>query len=98
MASYEADQAVRREIRGEQTSSLARAGRALEAALEELSGARGALRADALAEAAERLWFVVIQREAMGLFRHDHVYEVYRVPREVRAAMGPRRAETAARR
>lgn len=90
MASYEADQAVRREIRGEQTSALARAGRALEAALEDLASAGEAERADALAEAAERLWYMVIQREAMGLVRHEVLFEVYRVPRQVRARMGPR--------
>jgi hypothetical protein len=47
--------------------------------------------ADLLAEAGERLWCLVIQREAMGLLRHEVVYDVLRIPGEVRRAMGPRR-------
>jgi len=91
VASYEANEAIRKQILGEKTSALARAVRALEAALAELARAPAAARADALAEAAERLWFVVVQREAMGLLRHELVYETLRVPRAVRLGMGPRR-------
>lgn len=93
MASYEANEAVRKQILGEQTSALALATRALEAALADLAevpeGALGA-RVDALVEAAERLWYVVVQREALGLLRHEVLYEVLRVPAEVRLRMGPR--------
>lgn len=104
MASAEAHGAVVKEIQGERASSLARVTERLEAALGELQAADAALRAspgdralaalraDALAEAAERLWFLVIQREALGLTRHEVVDEVYRIPREVHLAMGPRRA------
>ncbi len=48
------------------------------------------LRADLLAEACERLWFFIVQREACGLRRHHDVYDVYDVPGEVRRHMGPK--------
>lgn len=104
MASAATHGAVVKEIQGERASSLARITERLEGALLELAEADArlaarprdrtlaALRAEALAHAAERLWFVVIQREALGLSRHDVLDEVYRIPREVHLAMGPRRA------
>jgi hypothetical protein len=102
MANRAAYEAVTQEILSERASSLSRATDRLEAALADLTGAdaaaaqaptaaRRAARAEALAEAAERLWFVIIQREAMGLRRHEVLYEVVRVPGEVRLRMGPRR-------
>jgi len=102
MATRETYEAVTKEILGERASSLARATERLEAALADLAraeaaaaqaptAARRAAREEALAEAAERLWFVVIQREAMGLRRHEVLHEVVRVPAEVRLRMGPRR-------
>jgi response regulator RpfG family c-di-GMP phosphodiesterase len=94
MASYEANEAIRKQILGEKTSSLAIATQALEAALEDLAAAAAGTaeaRRDALADAAERLWYVVVQREAMGLSRHEVLFETLRVRREVRFAMGPRR-------
>jgi hypothetical protein len=93
MASFEANEAVRKQILGEKTSALALATGALEAALADLAAAANAApgdRLDALAEAAERLWYVVVQREAIGLLRHDVLYEVLRVPIEVRLRMGLR--------
>ncbi len=91
------------QIRSEKAAALRRAFEKLEAALEALSRSDAALartdaaarerRADLLADAGERLWCLVIQREAMGLLRHEVVYEVLRVPGEVRRAMGPRRLE-----
>jgi Asp-tRNA(Asn)/Glu-tRNA(Gln) amidotransferase A subunit family amidase len=54
-------------------------------------GRERAVREELLADARERLWYVVIQREAMGLRRHEVLYDVLRVPREVRFGMGPRR-------
>jgi hypothetical protein len=38
---------------------------------------------DAEAEVARQLWRLMVQREAMGLTRHDEVYETYRIPRSV---------------
>ena len=103
MPTAAAHGAVVKEIQGERASSLSRATDRLEAALGELQAADAALRArpgdrtlaalraDALADAAERLWYLVVHREALGLSRHDVLDEVYRIPREVHLAMGPRR-------
>jgi hypothetical protein len=98
VSGTETHAAIEKEIRAEKAGALSRALEALEAALEALArfdaGSRtstaAALRADLVADAGERLWFLVIQREAMGLLRHDVLYEVVRVPAEVRRAMGPR--------
>lgn len=93
----DANDAVAREIRAEKAGAMARAVEALERALSVLAAhdaapgaGREAIRRDLLHEAGERLWFVVIQREAMGLTRHEVVYDVLRVPPEVRRRMGPR--------
>lgn len=97
MQRGESTQAIQKEIRAEKAGALARAVEALEAALRELAGhdaagqRRPGARAELVADAGERLWFVVIQREAMGVLRHEVLYEVLRVPAEVRRAMGPRR-------
>jgi hypothetical protein len=82
--------AIEREIARERAGALARAFEALEGALRELRAAGGPARQDWLEEARERLWFLVVQREAIGLTRHEVIYDVLRVPREVRGAMGPR--------
>ena len=105
MGSAGTHDAVVREIRSEKAGALARVADALERALAErarveaavaaagsVSASLRARRDDCLAEASERLWFLVIQRESLGLTRHETVYDVYRVPLEVRKAMGPRRA------
>ena len=97
-----AHEGVKRELAAERASALARAGERLEAALRELSEAEAALgalpsararalRDEALAHAAERLWYLVIHREALGLRDHRILDEVWRIPAAVHAAMGPRR-------
>ena len=48
-------------------------------------------RSELLEEAAERVYFVVIQREAMNLSCRDEFFSDYGVPNEVRRRMGPRR-------
>jgi hypothetical protein len=50
-------------------------------------------RTDLLANAAERVYFVVIQREAMKLSSYDHFFEHYEVPDEVRTHLGPQRTK-----
>jgi hypothetical protein len=93
--------ALEYEIRQEQAASLGRCGRQLEAALEALAAAERALaehgsvqaaeaREERLQEAAERLWYFTVQREALGLNRHDELYECYGVPELVCRRMGPR--------
>ncbi len=98
----DAQDAIQRDLQAERASALARATEQLESALADLAAAKAALaaapsaaaralRREALEHAAERLWFLVIQREAVGLRRHEDLHDALRVPREVRAAMGPRR-------
>ena len=52
---------------------------------------RAARRNELVEEAAERVYYVVIQREAMKLLCSDEFFEGYEVPAEVRARLGPRR-------
>jgi hypothetical protein len=57
----------------------------------ELDDARAARRADLLADAAERVYYVVVQREALQMSSGRAFFAAYRVPDEVRLCMGPRR-------
>ncbi len=86
----ETQRLIEQELAGERAGALARAFEALEQALRDLEEAAGP-REHLLAEACERLWFLVVQREAVGLTRHQVLFEVLRVPPEVRRFMGPRR-------
>jgi hypothetical protein len=45
-----------------------------------------------LEEARERVYFLVIQREAMKLSAADRFFEDYEVPEEVRANLGQKRS------
>ncbi len=91
MERREAQDLIEREIVGERAGALSRAVEALEDALQAFRVATAASRAALLEEAGERLWYVVVQREAIGLTRHEVLYDVLRVPGEVRRAMGPAR-------
>ena len=84
-------EAIQRDLQAERAAALARATEQLESALAELAAADAAcaaaptpaareLRREALEHAGERLWFLVIQREAAGLNRHEELHEVLRVP------------------
>jgi hypothetical protein len=103
---------VELELQAERANALALSGERLQAALAAFARADAALaasppgdRAKLLeermlrrAEAAERLWFVMVQREALGLGQHEAVMRIYEVPAEVRRIVGPlparyRRAE-----
>src|SRR4051812_45733812 len=50
-----------------------------------------ARRFELLEDAAERVYFVVIQREAMKLSGYEKFFDDYEVPDEVRTRLGPRR-------
>jgi hypothetical protein len=50
-------------------------------------------RSELVADAAELVHFVVIQREAMALSCLDEFFSGYGIPDEVRRRMGPRRRE-----
>ena len=47
-------------------------------------------RTELLEDAGERVYFVVIQREAMKLSCFEEFFEDYEVPDEVRTRLGPR--------
>ncbi len=80
---------IEKEIVGERAGAHARSVEALERALADLREAGVAMRQHFLDQARERLWFVVVQREAMGISRHEVLYDVLRIPIEVRRGMGP---------
>ncbi|HEX3798310.1 MAG TPA: hypothetical protein VH413_06365 [Verrucomicrobiae bacterium] len=48
-------------------------------------------RAGLLEEACERVFFVVIQREAMSFSCFEEFFKDYEIPNEVRIRLGPRR-------
>ena len=89
------------EFAGERVHALGRIAARMERALAELrafdagdmEGVEGEViaRDDLLAVAAESVWFYVVQREAMGWYRHDEALTFYGVPPEVKLRMGPRR-------
>ena len=82
------------QVRGEQAHALKRVARTLESLLAELAGIEAALpslpagdrqgqlarHATLRAEAQRYLWYLVVQREALGLFNHEDVHALYRVP------------------
>ena len=90
--------AVEVEIRAEKASAMRRVAHRVESLLAELSqievaslGTQGAERArhvarhEALrAEAEKQRWYLIVQREAMGLYRHDDIEELYRLPTPLR--------------
>ncbi len=87
-----ADFAFEAQLRGEKASTLGRVGHRLEGLLDQLAqveaelaggGDRATLvarHAALRAQAKEQLWFLIVQREALGLFRHADVYRVYPIP------------------
>jgi hypothetical protein len=94
---------IERELVAEKAATLGRAGERFAVALAALARldeeiardgadpARLRRRGDLLADAAERLWFFIVQREAIGLGHHEGLYRSYRVPPDLRALAGPRR-------
>ena len=88
------------EIAQEKASALGRMGRQLEAALAALSafdaarpgapaGADRQQRDRLVAEAGQALWYLIVQRDACGLYGSARVMSDYGVPTEVRNRMGP---------
>jgi hypothetical protein len=83
------------EIAEERASALARLGQRLEDALTALAAYPRTdnfdrkTRDGLIEQAGYALWLFVVQREACGLNKIDHVIQVYRVPNEVIARMGP---------
>src|SRR5690348_3130035 len=83
------------EIAQEKASALGRLGRRLEAALAALAACPRTgnldrkIRDHLVDQAAYALWLLAVQREACGLNNLAHLMQVYRVPNEVYARMGP---------
>ena len=83
------------EFAEERASALGRLGRRLEAALTALAACPRTgnsdreIRDGLVEQAGYALWLFVVQREACGLNKIDHVIQVYGVPNEVLARMGP---------
>ena len=83
------------EIAQERASALGRLGRRLEAALTALAACPRTANSDRkirdslVEQAGYALWLFVVQREACGLNKIDHVKWEYGVPNEVYARMGP---------
>jgi hypothetical protein len=83
------------EIAQERASALGRLGRRLDAALTALAGcprtanSNRKIRDGLVDEAGYALWLLAVQREACGLNNLAHLLQVYRVPNEVVARMGP---------
>jgi hypothetical protein len=87
--------ALEYEIAEERASALGRLGRRLEAALTALAACPRTTHSDRkirdglVEQAGYALWLFAVQREACGLNKIDHVIQVYGVPNEVVARMGP---------
>jgi hypothetical protein len=83
------------EIAEERASALGRLGRRLDAALTALAACPRTAnshrknRECLVEEAGYALWLLAVQREVCGLNNLTHVLQVYRVPNEVVARMGP---------
>jgi hypothetical protein len=93
------------EIRQEMAEAYFAACRKMVAALEELKAFDRAVasstldngqilrRDDLLDEARERVFFVVIQREAMNFSCAEKFFQDYEIPDEVKARLGPKRRD-----
>jgi hypothetical protein len=83
------------EIAEEKASALGRLGRRLDAALTALAACPGTagsnrkIRDRLVEQAGYALCLLAVQREACGLNNLAHLLQVYRVPNEVVARMGP---------
>jgi hypothetical protein len=96
---------IEKELLAEKAAALGRAGESLTVALAALRQAEAALtgaapdqlpalrvrRRELREVAAERLWYVLVQREAVGIFQHEGLLREQQVPPEVRLLAGPRR-------
>lgn len=92
------DNPIDLELADDAAAALGHAGRKLRKALDALEqfdasnecDARSDARVDLVATAGEAFWSYVVQREALGLADAEYIAAAYRVPADVRSAMGPR--------
>lgn len=71
---------VAKELAQERASAMARITARLVASLERLR-AEGERAPGAKQEAERHLWYLLVQREALGLRRHDDVYHALQIPK-----------------
>lgn len=97
MKRFDAPLAIEVEIQGEKAQALGRTARVFEQELERLRTFEKRVSALPLGErarlepehqtlrkrASRRLWFLIVHREAMGLRRHDDLYDAYEIPRSL---------------
>jgi len=90
--------AIEVEIRAEKASAMRRVAQKVESLLAEMEkvevaslGTQGAERARHVArhqtlraEAEKQRWYLIVQREAMGLWHHGDIEELYRLPTPLR--------------
>ena len=103
MPLFDPDNPLAVEMQQEMAESYFAACRGMVGSLEALKAFDGAVasappdhahltrRSELLEAAAERVHFVVIQREAMQLSGYEKFFEDYEIPAEVRTRLGPRR-------
>jgi hypothetical protein len=103
MPSADSDNPLAAEIRQEMAAAYFAACRKMLDSLDALKALDGAVasstrgneqitrRSELLDDATERVYFVVIQREAMKLSCSKEFFEDYGIPDEVRTRLGPRR-------
>jgi hypothetical protein len=74
---------MEKELQRERAASLGRAGAQLEQALVAWRNAqaKGGDTGELRKEAQKRLWYLIVQREALGLRRHRDLYELYAIPK-----------------
>ena len=84
--------ALGHEIAQEKATSLGRAGRLVEESLARLSAHQGdeAERRSLVRDAADAVYAYFIQRELIGLRRHQDVIREYAIPKAVLARLGAR--------
>lgn len=97
MKRFDAPLPIEVEIQGEKAKALGRTARAFEQELDRLLTFEARLSGLSLREraklepehqalrgrAARRLWFLIVHREAIGLRRHESLYDVYQIPRSL---------------
>jgi hypothetical protein len=86
---------IEMELRAERASALKRVAHGLERLLAELRALEAEVKLttgaerervskryeEIRAQASKQLWYLIVQREAIGLMHHEDVYEIYKVPR-----------------
>jgi hypothetical protein len=83
---------IQHEVLGEKAAALGRAGKLVEERMAVLASApaKGAARVEAVQQAADAVYALIIQRELCGLRNQDDALQLYGVTPEVTARIGAR--------